>query len=226
MTSNTTPSGECIYSGETNEGYAWNAFNESQEAENCWYHNVVPSYVGYKFVNSIRVKKFTIQQEHSTPAYFKTYTLQASNDNSEWIDIGTFTETSITPGEQYIHEVNNENYYTYYRIYFIEAAPSEYPGISVQTLQFYSDADITTSQDAMSLIGKYDYCSNALLSNATWAEAICNSEYFEKVLNVSVPKMTSNTAPSGVASANTESTIPHPAYYAFDGIGKTGFTCL
>lgn len=145
MTSNTAPSGECIYSGETNEGYAWHAFNESQEAENCWYHNVVPSYVGYKFVNSIRVKKFTIQQEHSTPAYFKTYTLQASNDNSTWIDIETFTETSITPGEQYIHEVNNENYYTYYRIYFIEAAPSEHAGISVQTLQFYGRASAQTN---------------------------------------------------------------------------------
>ena len=83
-------------------------------------------------------------------------------------------------------------------------------------LQFYSDADITTSQDAMSLIGKYDYCSNTLLSNATWAEAICNSEYFEEVLNVSVPKMTSNTAPSGEVSASSVQN-GYPAWKAFNG---------
>lgn len=79
-----------------------------------------------------------------------------------------------------------------------------------------SDAGIVNSQDAMSLIGKYDYCSNALLSNATWAEAIGNSEYSEEVLNVSVPKMTSNTAPSGEVSAS--SVYPgRQAYYAFNG---------
>lgn len=73
-------------------------------------------------------------------------------------------------------------------------------------------AGITTSQDAMSLIGKYDYCSNALLSNATWAEAICKSEYFEEVLNVSVPKMTSNTAPSGECIASGDSTNAYKAF--------------
>ena len=74
----------------------------------------------------------------------------------------------------------------------------------------------------MSLIGKYDYCSNALLSNATWAEAICNSEYFEEVLNVKVPKMTSNTAPSGECSASSVNTISnHITYHAFDNNDST-----
>ena len=75
-----------------------------------------------------------------------------------------------------------------------------------------SDAGIVNSQDAISLIGKYDYCSNALLSNATWAEAIGNSENFEEVLNASVPKMTSNTAPSGEAFASADSTNAYKAF--------------
>ena len=217
MTSNTTPSGECIRSSvysANNE--AWKAFNRSQEDEDAWYDNVVPCYVGYKFVNPTRVNKFTIQQENLTPCFFKTYTLQASNDNSEWIDIETFTETSMAAGKQYTHEVNNENYYTYYRMYFTESGQgSSASGISVQTLQFY-EADITTSQDAMSLIGKYDYCSNALLSNATWAEAIGKSEYFEEVLNVKVPKMTSNTAPSGTCIRSSIYNSNYEAFKTFD----------
>ena len=86
-----------------------------------------------------------------------------------------------------------------------------------------SNAGIVKSKDAMSLIGKYDYCSNALLSNATWAEAIGNSEYFEEVLNVSVPKMTSNTAPSGEASAESSYSKDYDAWKAFDGSLNDGW---
>ena len=80
-----------------------------------------------------------------------------------------------------------------------------------------SDAGIVNSQDAMSLIGKYSYCSKALLSNTTWAEAIYNSDYFEEVLNVSVPNMTSNTQPEGTVSASTYYSTSNAAYKAFDG---------
>ena len=79
-----------------------------------------------------------------------------------------------------------------------------------------SNAGIVNSQDAMSLIGKYDYCSNALLSNATWADAICNSEYFEEVLNVKVPTMTSNTTPSGEVIKSSENSN-NPAWNVFNG---------
>ena len=89
-----------------------------------------------------------------------------------------------------------------------------------------SNAGIVTSQDAMSLIGKYDYCSNALLSNATWAEAIGKSEYFEEVLNVSVPKMTSNTAPSGEVSAESYYGNSYEPWRAFDGSLNDGWGAL
>lgn len=56
---------------------------------------------------------------------------------------------------------------------------------------------ITADSTAMTDIGANNYCANTLLSNSTWLNAICNSTYFESVLNVKVPTMTSNTAPSG-----------------------------
>lgn len=75
---------------------------------------------------------------------------------------------------------------------------------------------IVADADAMRLLGMYDYACDALLSDSTWASAICNSTYFESVLNVKVPTMTSNTAPSGEASASSSGSSYAP-YKAFDG---------
>lgn len=79
-------------------------------------------------------------------------------------------------------------------------------------------SDITGNQSAMSYIGLNNYCANTLLSDSTWLNGICNSLYIESVLNVKVPTMTSNTTPSGVASANREDNY---AYCAFDGDSST-----
>lgn len=58
-------------------------------------------------------------------------------------------------------------------------------------------SDVTADSTAMSYIGLNNYASNTLLSDATWCSAICNSTYFESVLNVKVPTMTGYTTPSG-----------------------------
>lgn len=79
-------------------------------------------------------------------------------------------------------------------------------------------SSVCANQTAMVYIGNNDYCADKLLANSTWLNAICNSTYFESVLNVKVPTMISNTAPSGVASASEED---QPAYYAFDNNSGT-----
>lgn len=80
--------------------------------------------------------------------------------------------------------------------------------------------DIVADADAMAIVGKYDYCSDKLLSNSTWCTAICNSTYFESVLIVKVPTMTSNSAPSGTASCSSVYSSNY-AYYAFDNKTNT-----
>ena len=80
---------------------------------------------------------------------------------------------------------------------------------------------ITADSTAMTDIGANNYCANTLLADSTWRNAICDSTYFESVLNVKVPTMTSNTTPSGVASAFNVITN-FPAYYAFDKIVDSG----
>lgn len=78
--------------------------------------------------------------------------------------------------------------------------------------------DICADQYAMNLLGQYDTACDALLSDSTWASAIANSTYFESVLNVKVPVMTSNTTPSGTVSVEGGTAqTSNPAWYAFDG---------
>lgn len=77
-------------------------------------------------------------------------------------------------------------------------------------------SSVCANQTAMGYIGNNNYCANKLLGNSTWRTAICNSSYFQSVLNVKVPTMTSNTAPSGTV-ASTGLTDATKAYYVFDG---------
>lgn len=85
-------------------------------------------------------------------------------------------------------------------------------------------SSVCANSTAMTDIGANDYCADILLADATWCTAICNSTYFESVLNVKVPTMTSNTTPSGVASASSSFTTNnrHP-FKAFDGNGTTAW---
>lgn len=74
--------------------------------------------------------------------------------------------------------------------------------------------------DAMTDIGLNNYCANTLLANSTWLTAICNSVYFESVLNVKVPTMTSNNTPEGECFMDTP-LGGGQIYQAFDGNDST-----
>ena len=81
-------------------------------------------------------------------------------------------------------------------------------------------SDVCANSTAMSDIGLNNYASNTLLADSTWLNAIANSTYFESVLNVKVPTMTSDSAPSGVASASTS----YSGYYAYQVFDKNNST--
>ena len=82
-------------------------------------------------------------------------------------------------------------------------------------------SSIVASESAMQYIGASDYASETLLSDSTWLTAIDGSAYKDYVINAKVPTMTSDTTPSGVASASSITDSSHPAYYAFDGNDST-----
>ena len=77
--------------------------------------------------------------------------------------------------------------------------------------------DVCADQNAMSYIGLNNYCANTLLNDEDWCAAICDSEYFESVLNVKVPTMTSDTKPSGECIGENYYSSNYDYYLAFDG---------
>ena len=78
-------------------------------------------------------------------------------------------------------------------------------------------SDICSNESAMTYIGLNDYCANKLLADSTWLETICNSDYFEKVLNKSVPTLTSKTgSDGGEAEASNYHSSGLEAFRAFD----------
>lgn len=81
-------------------------------------------------------------------------------------------------------------------------------------------SSIVADESAMQYIGASDYASDTLLSDSTWLTAIDGSAYKDYVINASVPKMTSNTTPSGevIATDYVSSYLP---YKAFDGDNST-----
>ena len=79
-------------------------------------------------------------------------------------------------------------------------------------------SSVCANSTAMTYIGANNYCADTLLSDNTWLNAISNSTYFESVLNVKVPTMTSNTTPSGVCTADSSSSGASAPYTSFDGV--------
>ena len=80
---------------------------------------------------------------------------------------------------------------------------------------------VTGNSTAMTFIGSNNYASDTLLNDTIWLNAICNSTYFESVLNVKVPVMTSDSVPSGTCAADSISSAESASYKAFDNDATT-----
>ena len=80
---------------------------------------------------------------------------------------------------------------------------------------------ICGDSNAMSYIGSNNYAADTLLNDSTWFTAIKGSAYASSVLNASVPTMTSNTTPEGLAFASHATSSGSDPYKAFDGNSST-----
>lgn len=222
MTSDTTPSGEAFASGNQGTSYLpYKAFDGDDTTRwSVTGANVSGAYIGYKFTTPVKVNRiytFVPAMNYTTNCEFK---VQGSNDGSTWTDIDTITWLAQSREQSF--SIQNDNEYLYYRLYCNSsngmAADSQGTNhyVLFYTLQFYSADGITDNQSAMSYIGLNNYCANTLLADTDWLDGICNSEYFESVLNVKVPTMTSNTTPSGECFSSQGN-----AWRAFDGDEST-----
>lgn len=216
MTSNTTPSGVASASTAYSGSYAYMAFDKTTSTAWSTDNSVTNAWVQYQFTSSVELASFKAVYADGRIGHYK---IQGSNDGfvSDVHDLYVGQETSSGSGLATIsHSFSDTAPYTYYRLHILDTVDGN--GIYFNELQFYANSDgigLTESQYAMSMIGQYDVCCDALLGNATWASAIINSTYFSYVLGAGlIPAMTDNTHPSGVASASSSATN-QPAYLAF-----------
>ena len=170
-----------------------------------------------------------------TVHYAGTYTITVGYDGNDYTDTvevtatgQTFAKTVPSPANAPANDLDLWLWYGGVSGTYSTLADVLADSTALSTLMASTDAvdylvrctswvsDITGNQSAMSYIGLNNYCANTLLADSTWSTAICNSTYFESVLNVKVPTMTSNTTPSGVCFGTNKSSDTD-YYHAFNG---------
>lgn len=144
MTDDTVPMGEVsvknYYSNGTTSYKGYNAFDG--DPSTVWYYNTNKGYIGYKFVIPTIVTKFTLTnasvQMASAVSAIKDFKLVASNDNTTWIPLGSFTNPSNDLSVTTMFDVINDTAYLYYRLEITSVHNSM---ISIGNIQFYGSPD-------------------------------------------------------------------------------------
>lgn len=139
MTSNTTPSGQVIADSTYHDYQPYKAFNGVLRGEDYWHSTRgVNHYIGYIFPTPKRVTMFSyngLVNSSWTNRIPKSITLQATNNQSTWVDL--YTTTNTTPPnyqEKIYYSVANGNRYLGYRLY-MTLNSSDYTDCS--EVQFY-----------------------------------------------------------------------------------------
>ena len=114
MTSNTTPSGVASASSEYSTSYqAWRAFNGNiSSSEDRWASvaNDSNCYLQYKFDSAVKANAIELMSFAGHVDY--NFTLQASNDESGWVNL----YSGVLPSTGKVrYNFTNANYYSYYR---------------------------------------------------------------------------------------------------------------
>ena len=221
MTSDTTPRGEAFGLTPASGNQAYKAFdnNSSTFYAETNLSSGSGAYVGYDFKKLVNIKKIDVIY-YNLPSTAVAKVQYYNSDNDTWVDASDEL-TILANGVLQSFNINTDAKSTKWRLYKVSSAYSGGDRFPICTLQFYSSQEsecITENQSAMSLIGLNNYCANTLLADADWLEGICNSTYFESVLNVKVPTMTSNTTPSGeVIAIPIRSGYETAAFRVYDG---------
>ena len=129
MTSDTTPSGYACSQSNTHGAYqdAWVAFDGSESQTSMTTQSIADGFVGqwikYQFKNPILLKKAVMQHSNAGATTFSaTCKIQGSNNDSNWVDLGSYTEVSTASGQGFnipkytVIFPNNTTKYKYIRI--------------------------------------------------------------------------------------------------------------
>ena len=133
MTSNTTPSGICRASSvHTQQGShlwdPWNAFKQIADVYGwaAQQYLKVGEWMEYEFLEKVPIVKFQyINRYWTQPASdacpATRFKLQASNDGTNYIDLGDYFVSNLSVGAMMTHNLKNVTPYKIYRILIVEA---------------------------------------------------------------------------------------------------------
>ena len=154
----------------------------------------------------------TVTLNYSTQMKPTGSTATPINDVQTWLKCGGIFDKNYTTVNQVLADTTT-----------LLALISDNNAVDYMVRSTNFASSVCANATAMTDIGANNYCANTLLANSTWRTAICNSTYFESVLNVKVPTMTSNTTPSGEAFASSTGQGAGLPYKAFDNDDSTSW---
>ena len=113
------------YHSDANPPYR--AFDKRESEAYWWmgesYDKDVPNYIGYDFVdgvlvNVVQFRNYLVNINGTKHSVNRQFTIQASNDNSNWIDFGTYGDDDIDPSSSDLQTIviNNDTPYRYWRL--------------------------------------------------------------------------------------------------------------
>lgn len=223
LSSTTGTNGVVNECGQTfNSTYpSWKAFDGNSSSFGALNSASNIAYIGYTFTDPTKIALIECDMRGlGTIKYTVKLSAEYSDDGTTWNNCSD--EYSITGAISSTTKIaiTETSPHRYWRVK--RNSPTENISTVCYELQFYdyTGNGITEDSTAMTYIGLNNYCANTLLADSDWLNAICNSAYFESVLNAKVPIMTDNTHPSGVCSATSYASGNEP-YKAFDGNDST-----
>ena len=102
-------------------------------------NNVTNQYIGYHFSQAVIANKIGfVPREKNNAITMRNYKVQASNDNSTWVDLYTGSvANNISLSRTWVYaEFNNETAYSYYRLFIADLYGSN-PAITLYEMQLY-----------------------------------------------------------------------------------------
>ncbi|WP_405169279.1 discoidin domain-containing protein [Paenibacillus sp. FSL H3-0286] len=196
MTSYNTPSGIVTWSSESTASSSYKGWNVFARNTTFWQSgNVASAWVAYQFPTEKRIAKYTLEAGAYPNAAPKTWTFEGSNDGLAWdvLDTQTTTQTWAV-GTKRQYSINNLKSYFRYRVNVSSNMVSDAYSVCITNIEMF----------------EMFYSNKILLSSGERTYSL-SRKYTESL----IPIMTSNTTPSGIASASDETATP--AFRAFDG---------
>lgn len=206
MTSETTPEGEVLFSSRHPNYPAvyapYKAFDRNESTCFSTIESIDTYYIAYQFTSPKSVKKMTTLISSQNANTYYDFAVFAGNTINDLVQISEQQRVQATEANRSVKTfvLTDDNSYTIYAIKILDSNTSSVGGadygFAPWEIKFYA-------------------------KDGSWLESICNSTYFESVLNVKVPTMTSDTTPSGQCYSTPACSSSYPAYRVFDGNDST-----